>query len=597
MSRRFATSNDLPEVLAHSTLRLSNFKRVGKGIMGEGILVRLFPVLQKDVRLVGDSARSLWIVGDPNTGSGTLSKRKNAQQCPASKAQAAQARSSYNQRAKARVTSGKTKGRMLPAKDVRRTPAAEKRVEGDDNEPEDPSDEKEEDEHEEGLEEGNEEAEENEDTESHNASREVTAERNEVEDDEYEHDTEEQRRRKRPFERSEAFGCSISKERLKKRSKTDEGERRDGAATVGLPERTISTKATSQPSTSSPMFNTAPPGSTIAIVRQTSVVPGLEDTESAVWDAAQKDSVISSLSLEQQTKMVRTALSFCSKKGINGLRHFLSNARRDGRRGGKPLQSDFDLVASHPGVDVWHATGALVPRNSGLAHFSALYQQIDVLDNKATLFSITKRVKLAAMSQYRKGLMQEGAGKRQAKDINLYLFRAIYPEHATIERPDDKATESAAHNDWIRLRDRLREGRLWLDVRDLFGGVGAFLALPPQCVPDRHVVKMQAKTFGSWLRLLDVAWQALDAHARLQGLLASRLQILLITRRVPRADELYSWKVQKACSQWIGDTDVAPGDTSAAQIWRNALSGPPNQTLLVCFDRPAFHYARAIAVS
>ena len=42
-----------------------------------------------------------------------------------------------------------------------------------------------------------------------------------------------------------------------------------------------------------------------------------------------------------------------------------------------------------------------------------------------------------------------------------------------------------------------------------------FPGLPPQCVPDRHVVKMQAKTFDSWLRLLDVAWQALDAHARL----------------------------------------------------------------------------------
>jgi hypothetical protein len=226
--------------------------RVGKGIMGEGILEKLFPVLQKDVQSVGDSARSLWIVGDPDAGSGILSKQKDVQQSPASKAHAAQASSSYKQRARARVTNGKTKRRMLPAKDVRKTPAVERRGEGDDNEPDDPSDEKEEDEYEEGTDEGNEEAEENQGTENHNGSREVTAECNEVEDDENEHDTEEQRRRKRPFERSEAFGCSSPKERLKKRGKIDEGERRDGAATVGLPERTVSTKSTSRPSTSVP---------------------------------------------------------------------------------------------------------------------------------------------------------------------------------------------------------------------------------------------------------------------------------------------------------------------------------------------------------
>ena len=99
------------------------------------------------------------------------------------------------------------------------------------------------------------------------------------------------------------------------------------------------------------------------------------------------------------------------------------------------------------------------------------------------------------MAQYRKGLVQEGAGKNQARDVNLYLFRAIYPGHAMIERPDDKATNPAAHNNWIRVRDRLREGRLWLEVRDLFGGVGAFLALPPQCCPDRHVVTKTSQNF------------------------------------------------------------------------------------------------------
>jgi hypothetical protein len=51
-------------------------------------------------------------------------------------------------------------------------------------------------------------------------------------------------------------------------------------------------------------------------------------------------------------------------------------------------------------------------------------------------------------------------------------------------------------------------------VRDRFGGVGAFLALPPQCVPDSHVSKIPARNFGSLLRLLDVAWRALDDRAR-----------------------------------------------------------------------------------
>jgi hypothetical protein len=51
-------------------------------------------------------------------------------------------------------------------------------------------------------------------------------------------------------------------------------------------------------------------------------------------------------------------------------------------------------------------------------------------------------------------------------------------------------------------------------VRQRFGGLGAFLALPPHCVPDRHVSKILAKNFGALLRLLDVAWRALDDRAR-----------------------------------------------------------------------------------
>jgi hypothetical protein len=326
-----------------------------------------------------------------------------------------------------------------------------------------------------------------------------------------ENDGDPEERRKRPLE----FDCPTPGDRPNKRSKGDDSESEDTAATGDLPKLTFNLETTPRPRTSSPTSTTASPGSILEIVRQTSVVPGLENTEKAVWDAAQRDSNINSLPREQQTKMIHSALSLVSEEGIKALKHFVYNARRNGRRKVKTLESDFDLSAPHSGVDIWHTTGALVPRDSGLAHFSALYQQIDFIDNKATLFSITKRVKLAAMAQYRKGLLQEGAGKNQARDVNLYLFRAIYPDHATIERPDDKATKSRARDDWNRLRDRLRQGRLWLEVRDLFGGIGAFLALPPQCVPDRHVVKMPAITFESWLRLLDVAWRALDAHARL----------------------------------------------------------------------------------
>lgn len=136
------------------------------------------------------------------------------------------------------------------------------------------------------------------------------------------------------------------------------------------------------------------------------------------------------------------------------------------------------------------------------------------LDDAAIKLSVTRRVKLAAMAQYRKGLVQNVAGRDQAKDANLHLFRAIHPEHATIERPD-KAKKSTVLDDWTRLSDRLREGRRWLDIRERFGGAGAFLALLPQCVFDRYVQKMQVERFGSWLRLLDVAWRALDDHARL----------------------------------------------------------------------------------
>jgi len=99
----------------------------------------------------------------------------------------------------------------------------------------------------------------------------------------------------------------------------------------------------------------------------------------------------------------------------------------------------------------------------------------------------------------------KGVGGNRARDANLKHFRAIFPQHVAVQSPEDKATNLAAWQDWIRLRNRSQEGRVWLTVRERFGGVGAFLALPPQCVPDSHVSKIPAKNFGLLLRLLDVA--------------------------------------------------------------------------------------------
>lgn len=91
---------------------------------------------------------------------------------------------------------------------------------------------------------------------------------------------------------------------------------------------------------------------------------------------------------------------------------------------------------------------------------------------------------------------QNVACKTQAKAVNLHLFRAIHPEHATIERPD-KAKRSMARSDWRRSGDQLREGRRWLDIRDHLGGARAFLTLPPQCVSGRYLPKIPIEGCGS----------------------------------------------------------------------------------------------------
>jgi hypothetical protein len=321
-------------------------------------------------------------------------------------------------------------------------------------------------------------------------------------------------RRKRALKEDEAMDNAPLQGHPNKRSKTDRGENEDDPAKNDSLSRTNGLETQTRPRTPSPKSTTPSSPKTIEIARQVSVVPGLEGTESAVWDAARRNAVFTSLSGADQKKMVCTAVSLASEKGIKELQRFVYDTRRNVKQNGKSLESESDLSVSQSDADTRNADGTLIPRDSGLARLTALYHQITTLDNAAIKLSVTRRVKLAAMAQYRKSLLQEGAGRKQAKAANLCLFRAIHPEHAEIERPDE-ATKSVAFDDWQRLRDRLREGGRWLDIRDLFGGAGAFLALPSQCVSDRYVQKMQAEKFDSWLLLLDVAWRALDAHARL----------------------------------------------------------------------------------
>jgi hypothetical protein len=129
------------------------------------------------------------------------------------------------------------------------------------------------------------------------------------------------------------------------------------------------------------------------------------------------------------------------------------NARKDGMRGSGRLKSGFDLNASQPDLTGGHANNALISRDRGIAHFSTLYRHLDILDGKTTLFSIAKRAKLAAMAQYRKSILSEGAGKKQIRSATLRLFHAVWPHHDTIEKPEDKAKNPAAYADWIKLRD------------------------------------------------------------------------------------------------------------------------------------------------
>jgi hypothetical protein len=329
-----------------------------------------------------------------------------------------------------------------------------------------------------------------------------------------ENDGDPKERRKRPLETCEVFDCPTPGDRPSKRSKSDDSESEEDAATDDLPKRTVNLATTPRRRTPPPTSTTASPGSILEIVRQTSVIPGLENTEKAVWDAAQRDATINSLPVKEQAQMVRTALSLGSEEGVKELKRFVSNARTNGKRGSESLVSEFKLITFDPDSTSRLAGNALVPQSACLAYLPTIYRRLDVLESKETLFTITKRANLAAMAQYRESLVPKGVGGNRARDANLKIFRVIFPDHSAVQRPEDKAANPAASQDWTRLRNRLQEGRAWLEVRNHFGGDGAFLALPPQCVPDSHVSKIPARSFGPLLGLLDVAWRALDDRAR-----------------------------------------------------------------------------------
>ena len=157
----------LPEVLEHSTLRLSDIKRSAEGIAGAGILVKLIPVLRKDTRSVGDPNQTLWIVAYPDANNWTPSKLEDAHKAnaKAKASHAAKAESASKLRVKAKVT-GEKAGRQKEQRSLAKggKNVAEQPVQEGHSESDDTSDEQEEEE-EEGEEEEAEEEEEEEEEE------------------------------------------------------------------------------------------------------------------------------------------------------------------------------------------------------------------------------------------------------------------------------------------------------------------------------------------------------------------------------------------------------------------------------------------------
>jgi hypothetical protein len=269
-------------------------------------------------------------------------------------------------------------------------------------------------------------------------------------------------RRKRPLDVSGASTRSNSAEPPSKRGKGDANGSDDRVAADDQSGQSTRGETTPGPLPSGPSFIPTSPEATPTIVRQSSVMSGLEDTESAARSATQRDSIIRSLSDNKRAKIVNTALYLISDEGVSELRHFLHDARAIGTDRSKNLVRDVDSVTTRPGLVVPHTSKSIVSRDDALSYFSALNTDLDGLDRDETKTIINKRMKLAAMAEYRKCLVPERAGQKTRAGIaNLNLFRAIYPNHDMIARPDEEPNISAARRDWNRLRDRLKQGRLW----------------------------------------------------------------------------------------------------------------------------------------
>ena len=212
-SSQFATRDGVPEVLEHSPLGLSDVKRLEKGIAGEGILVKLFPVLRKDTRSVGDPNETLWIVASPDATNWTPSKLEDVHKANAS--HAGKAGSTSKPRVKAKISGGKAERqkeqRSLAKgeKDVGEQPVQEGHSESDDTS--DEQEEEEEGKEEEAEDEAEEEEKEDDagedDAEGDVAGEDIAEDRNDTEgeedldedeeeepvvNDENEHDTEEE---------------------------------------------------------------------------------------------------------------------------------------------------------------------------------------------------------------------------------------------------------------------------------------------------------------------------------------------------------------------------------------------------------------------
>jgi hypothetical protein len=84
---RLVTRDDMPEVLEGFKRRLPDVKQLAKDITCAGILVKLFPG--------GDSNRTLWIVGSPDTINWTPSKLEDVQEAKA-RAKASHAVNAYS---------------------------------------------------------------------------------------------------------------------------------------------------------------------------------------------------------------------------------------------------------------------------------------------------------------------------------------------------------------------------------------------------------------------------------------------------------------------------------------------------------------------